>query len=193
MLSEVIVTWSYIPLSFSHVVFQESAIVLAKLLLPQVFEKMPLQELRVLVAQRSVITTYIRGETIEVPHHSLGFLLEGFIKAHGFQELIASPAVLLPLQGNQSSQNIEISGNLCWICLKNNGWFVCFSFGKIAKQSVSFWCFCSAWNSQLLWSLGQPQGRRQTETYTLLNHQRNSPFSFLFFWFFWYTRDLEVL
>jgi hypothetical protein len=95
------------------VVFQESAIVLAKLLLPQVFEKMPLQELRVLVARRSVITTYIRGETIEVPHHSLGFLLEGFIKAHGFQELIASPAVLLPLQGNQSSQNIEISGNLC--------------------------------------------------------------------------------
>eukprot|EP00258_Populus_trichocarpa_P050533 XP_024466552.1 sodium/hydrogen exchanger 7 isoform X6 [Populus trichocarpa] len=90
--------------------WQESAIVLAKLLLPQVFEKMPLQELRVLVAQRSVITTYIRGETIEVPHHSLGFLLEGFIKAHGFQELIASPAVLLPLQGNQSSQNIEISG-----------------------------------------------------------------------------------
>jgi hypothetical protein len=89
----------------------------------------------------------------------------------------------LPLQGNQSSQNIEISGNLCWICLKNNGWFVCFSFGKIAKQSVSFWCFCSAWNSQLLWSLGQPQGRRQTETYTLLNHQRNSPFSFLFFSF----------
>ncbi|XP_024466552.2 sodium/hydrogen exchanger 7 isoform X6 [Populus trichocarpa] len=90
--------------------WQESAIVLAKLLLPQVFEKMPLQELRVLVARRSVITTYIRGETIEVPHHSLGFLLEGFIKAHGFQELIASPAVLLPLQGNQSSQNIEISG-----------------------------------------------------------------------------------
>nr|AQN76653.1 Na+/H+ antiporter [Populus pruinosa]AQN76654.1 Na+/H+ antiporter [Populus pruinosa]AQN76655.1 Na+/H+ antiporter [Populus pruinosa]AQN76656.1 Na+/H+ antiporter [Populus pruinosa]AQN76662.1 Na+/H+ antiporter [Populus pruinosa] len=88
---------------------QESAIVLTKLLLPQVFEEMPMQELRVLVAQRSVITTYIRGETIEVPHHSLGFLLEGFVKAHGFQELIASPAVLLPLQGNQSSQNIEIS------------------------------------------------------------------------------------
>ncbi|XP_011021707.1 PREDICTED: sodium/hydrogen exchanger 8-like isoform X2 [Populus euphratica] len=91
--------------------WQESAIVLTKLLLPQVFEEMPMQELRVLVAQRSVITTYIRGETIEVPHHSLGFLLEGFIKAHGFQELIASPAVLLPLQGNQSSQNIEISGS----------------------------------------------------------------------------------
>ncbi|CAK7326876.1 unnamed protein product [Dovyalis caffra] len=95
----------------SNGVVKESAIILAKLLLPQVFEKMSMQELRALVAERSVITTYIRGETIEVPNHSTGFLLEGFIKAHGFQEeLIASPAVLLPLKGNQSSQNIEISG-----------------------------------------------------------------------------------
>nr|AVA17730.1 SOS1-like protein 1 [Populus ciliata] len=91
--------------------WQESAIVIAKLLLPQVFEKMPMQELRALVAERSVMTTYIRGETIEIPHHSIGFLLEGFIKAHGFQdELIASPAVLLPPQGNQSFQKIGITG-----------------------------------------------------------------------------------
>ncbi|KAF9677498.1 hypothetical protein SADUNF_Sadunf08G0114000 [Salix dunnii] len=91
--------------------WQESAIFIAKLLLPQVFEKMPMQELRALVAERSVMTTYIRGETIEIPRHSIGFLLEGFIKAHGFQdELIASPAVLLPPQGNQSFQKIEISG-----------------------------------------------------------------------------------
>ncbi|XP_024462833.1 sodium/hydrogen exchanger 7 isoform X2 [Populus trichocarpa] len=91
--------------------WQESAIVIAKLLLPQVFEKMPMQELRALVAERSVMTTYIRGETIEIPHHSIGFLLEGFIKAHGFQdELTASPAVLLPPQGNQSFQKIGISG-----------------------------------------------------------------------------------
>nr|AVA17729.1 SOS1-like protein 1 [Populus balsamifera] len=91
--------------------WQESAIVIAKLLLPQVFEKMPMQELRALVAERSVMTTYIRGETIEILHHSIGFLLEGFIKAHGFQdELIAPPAVLLPPQGNQSFQKIGISG-----------------------------------------------------------------------------------
>nr|AVA17725.1 SOS1-like protein 1 [Populus davidiana] len=91
--------------------WQESAIVIAKLLLPQVFEKLPMQELRALVAERSVMTTYIRGETIEIPHHSIGFLLEGFIKAHGFQdELIASPAVLLPPQGNQSFQKIGITG-----------------------------------------------------------------------------------
>nr|AVA17744.1 SOS1-like protein 1 [Populus tremuloides] len=91
--------------------WQESAIVIAKLLLPQVFEKLPMQELRALVAERSVMTTYIRGETVEIPHHSIGFLLEGFIKAHGFQdELIASPAVLLPPQGNQSFQKIGITG-----------------------------------------------------------------------------------
>nr|AVA17734.1 SOS1-like protein 1 [Populus ilicifolia] len=91
--------------------WQESAIVIAKLLLPQVFEKMPMQELRALVAERSVMTTYLRGETIEIPHHSIGFLLEGFIKAHGFQdELIASPAVLLPPQGNQSFQKIGFTG-----------------------------------------------------------------------------------
>lgn len=91
--------------------WQESAIFIAKLLLPQVFEKMPMHELRALVAERSVMTTYIRGETVEIPRHSIGFLLEGFIKAHGFQhELIASPAVLLPPQGNQSFQKIEIPG-----------------------------------------------------------------------------------
>jgi len=138
------------------VVFQESAIVIAKLLLPQVFEKMPMQELRALVAERSVMTTYIRGETIEIPHHSIGFLLEGFIKAHGFQdELTASPAVLLPPQGNQSFQKIGISGNLCSVCFKVNG-FVC-SFGKIAKQPLTFKCVCYTWTSLLLWSLGQPQ------------------------------------
>uniref|UniRef100_A0A6N2MJ12 Cation/H+ exchanger transmembrane domain-containing protein n=1 Tax=Salix viminalis TaxID=40686 RepID=A0A6N2MJ12_SALVM len=93
-------------------VVKESAIVLAKLLLPRVFENMSTHELRVLVAERSEITVYMTGETIEVPHHSIGFLLEGFIKAHGSQEeSIASPAVLLPLQGDQSSQNMEISGS----------------------------------------------------------------------------------
>ncbi|KAJ6324195.1 hypothetical protein OIU76_011489 [Salix suchowensis] len=94
--------------------WKESAIVLAKLLLPRVFENMLMEELRVLVAKRSVIIVYMRGETIEVSHDSIGFLLEGLINAHGSQEeSIASPAVLLPLQGDQSSQNMEISGNLC--------------------------------------------------------------------------------
>ncbi|XP_050231832.1 sodium/hydrogen exchanger 8-like [Mercurialis annua] len=99
--------------------WQESAIILAKILLPQMFEKMSMQDMRTLVAERSILHIYIRGETIEVPHHSVGFLLEGFVKVHGFQEeLITSPAALLPPYRNQSSnahgtQNIkneEITG-----------------------------------------------------------------------------------
>ncbi|KAK9008434.1 hypothetical protein V6N11_075329 [Hibiscus sabdariffa] len=59
-----------------HDVVQESAFVLlAKLLVPQIFEKMALQDLRALVAERSSMKTYITGETIDVPHQSIGFLL----------------------------------------------------------------------------------------------------------------------
>ncbi|XVF85519.1 hypothetical protein PTKIN_Ptkin17bG0123900 [Pterospermum kingtungense] len=90
--------------------WQESAIVLAKLLVPQIFEKMALQDLRALVAERSLMKTYIRGETIEVPHQSIGFLLEGFIKPSSVQELITSPAVLLPSHGSQSFLNADMSG-----------------------------------------------------------------------------------
>lgn len=91
---------------------QESSIVLAKLLFPQVFEKMEMRDLRVLVVERSVMTTYIAGETIEIPRHSIGLLLEGFIKSHGIQEeLITSPAVLFSSHGNQSFHNMENSGN----------------------------------------------------------------------------------
>ncbi|XVE91879.1 hypothetical protein REPUB_Repub01dG0049300 [Reevesia pubescens] len=89
--------------------WQESAIVLAKLLVPQIFEKMALQDLRALVAERSLMKTYIRGETIEVPHQSIGFLLEGFIKPFSVQEEITSPAILLPSHENQSFQNADMS------------------------------------------------------------------------------------
>ncbi|KAK8627630.1 hypothetical protein V6N13_135237 [Hibiscus sabdariffa] len=36
---------------------------------------MALQDLRALVAERSSMKTYITGETIDVPHQSIGFLL----------------------------------------------------------------------------------------------------------------------
>ncbi|XP_042481679.1 sodium/hydrogen exchanger 8-like isoform X2 [Macadamia integrifolia] len=90
--------------------WQESVIVLAKLLLPQIFEKMPMQELRALVAERSVMSIYIRGETVEVPNHSIGLLLEGFIKNQDVQELITSPAALLPSYGELSFINLETAG-----------------------------------------------------------------------------------
>lgn len=90
---------------------QESTIFLSKLLLPQIFEKMTMQEMRALIVERSVMNIYIRGETIEIPLHSVGFLLEGFIKAQGIQEeLITSPAALLPSHGNSSFQSSGGSG-----------------------------------------------------------------------------------
>lgn len=86
---------------------------LLKLLLPQKFEKMAMQDLRALVAERSTTTIYIRGEFIEIPYHSIGFLLEGFVKTQGIQEeLITSPAPLLPSHGYQSFQNLEMLGNI---------------------------------------------------------------------------------
>ncbi|KAK3222268.1 hypothetical protein Dsin_009293 [Dipteronia sinensis] len=90
--------------------WQESAILLVRLLLPQIFEKLTMQELRALVAERSIMTTYLRGESIEIPHNSIGFLLEGFVKTHGLQELITSPASLFPSQGNLSFRSVETSG-----------------------------------------------------------------------------------
>lgn len=91
--------------------WQESAIVLAKLLLPQIFDKMPMQEVRALVAEKSKMGTYLSGESIELPHHYIGLLLEGYIKAQGIQEeLITSPAALLPLYGDQSFRGSETPG-----------------------------------------------------------------------------------
>ncbi|KAJ8574253.1 hypothetical protein K7X08_026058 [Anisodus acutangulus] len=98
--------------------WQESALVLTKVLLPQMFEKTTMQDMRALVAERSTMSVYIRGETFELPHHSIGFLLEGFVKAHGSQEgLLSAPAPLLPssweqqsFHNTQSFRNTETSG-----------------------------------------------------------------------------------
>ena len=70
---------------------------------------MAMQNLRALVAERSVMTVYIRGETIEIPHHSIGILLEGYVKVQGLQELVTSPAALLPSHGSLSFRSLESS------------------------------------------------------------------------------------
>lgn len=91
--------------------WQQSAIALSRLLLPQIFEKLTMQDMRALIAEGSKMTTCLRGEIIEIPYHSLGFLLEGFIKPHGLQEeLISPPAALIPSQGNLSFRSAETSG-----------------------------------------------------------------------------------
>jgi len=89
---------------------QESAIFLSKVLLPQLFEKLTGQDLRALIAEKSEMIIYIRGETIEIPNHSVAFLLEGSIKTQDRQELVTAPAALLPSHGNRSFQNLSISG-----------------------------------------------------------------------------------
>lgn len=91
--------------------WQESAIILVRLLLPKIFEKMAMQELRALAVERSRMNIYIRGETIEIPQRSIGFLLEGFIKPQGVQEeIITPPAALLPPHVDHSFCSFEISG-----------------------------------------------------------------------------------
>ncbi|XP_031110649.1 sodium/hydrogen exchanger 8 isoform X2 [Ipomoea triloba] len=91
--------------------WQESVIVLAKVLLPQVFENMGMPDLRALVAERSTMSTYIRGESFELPHHSIGFLIEGFVRGQDAGELVTSPAALLPSRMDQSSRKSEMSGS----------------------------------------------------------------------------------
>lgn len=97
---------------FFFVFWQESATILAKLLLPQIFEKMAMQDMRTLVAERSIMSIRLRGETIEIPQHSIGLLLEGFVKTQVIQEeLITSPAALLPSYGDLNFLGSETSGD----------------------------------------------------------------------------------
>ncbi|XVE85547.1 hypothetical protein DITRI_Ditri17bG0099000 [Diplodiscus trichospermus] len=115
--------------------WQESAIVLAKLLVPQIFEKIALQDLRGLATERSLMKIYIRGETIEVPHQSIGFLLEGFIKPFNAQdELITSPAVLLPSPGNRSFSNANMSGTTTASFSHQRSWHQLETRGSIVYQ-----------------------------------------------------------
>ncbi|XP_027191971.1 sodium/hydrogen exchanger 8 isoform X2 [Cicer arietinum] len=95
--------------SMEDFLWQESAISLSKILLPQIFEKLTVQDLRALIAERSEMTIYIREETIEIPYHSVAFLLEGYIKTQG-RELVTAPAALLPSHGNRSFRSLSISG-----------------------------------------------------------------------------------
>lgn len=79
-----------------------------------------MQEVRALVAEKSTMRTYLRGESIELPSHYIGLLLEGYIKGQGNQgELIASPTALLPLHGDMSFRGSEISSKIAHNMLLN--------------------------------------------------------------------------
>ncbi|KAL6566292.1 Son of sevenless 1 [Orobanche gracilis] len=91
--------------------WRESVIVLAKLMLPHTFEKMSIPDFRTLIAERSTMNIYIRGESFEILHHYVGFLLEGFIKIQGGREgMLTAPATILPCV-DQSFRQSETVGS----------------------------------------------------------------------------------
>lgn len=89
-------------------------------MLPHMFEKMSMQDLRTLIAERSIMNIYISGECFELLPQSVGFLLEGFVKIQGGQqELLTAPAAILP-RLDQSSSHSETLGTLLFpdqICM----------------------------------------------------------------------------
>ncbi|XP_057777702.1 sodium/hydrogen exchanger 8 isoform X3 [Salvia miltiorrhiza] len=86
--------------------WRESIIVIVKIMLPRVFEKMSMQDLRTLIAERSIMNIYIRGESFELLPQSVGFLLEGFIRTQGGQdEMLKAPAAILPHVDQSFSQS----------------------------------------------------------------------------------------
>ncbi|KAI3908255.1 hypothetical protein MKX01_027277 [Papaver californicum] len=110
--SEMILSLLKADPAVEDILWQESVVVIAKLLLPQVFEKMVLQDLRSLVMERSGMNIYMRGDIIEIPPRSIGFLLEGFVTTITDQEeMITSPGVLLPIYGDLSFLSLETSGS----------------------------------------------------------------------------------
>ncbi|XP_020699162.1 sodium/hydrogen exchanger 8 isoform X1 [Dendrobium catenatum] len=91
--------------------WQESSLSISKILLPQIFEKMTMHELRALVAERSSMNEYIRGETIEIRSNVIGLLLQGFVRNEDVQqEFITSPAALFPSHSNLSIVSSRSTG-----------------------------------------------------------------------------------
>ncbi|KAG8092779.1 hypothetical protein GUJ93_ZPchr0012g20684 [Zizania palustris] len=88
--------------------WQESALVVARLLLPMMFEKMATPELRVLITERSTVNIYIKGEDIELEQNYIGILLEGFLKTKN-QNLITPPGLLLPSNTDLNLFGLESS------------------------------------------------------------------------------------
>lgn len=74
--------------------WKESSLAVAKILLPEQFEGITIQELRVFVMEGSTIRTYLWGEVIDILQGEIGILLEGFLKEEGKNEIIAAPSGL---------------------------------------------------------------------------------------------------
>ncbi|CAM0909401.1 unnamed protein product [Alopecurus aequalis] len=90
--------------SVEALLWQESALVVAKLLIPRIFERITTHETRLIIAKGSTMNTYTEGEDIVLEHDQIGILLEGLLKAEN-QNNITSPGVLLP-----SNMDLELLG-----------------------------------------------------------------------------------
>ncbi|KAH7430443.1 hypothetical protein KP509_09G099400 [Ceratopteris richardii] len=74
--------------------WKESLLAVTKILMPERFEGSPLHDLRVLIMERCIMRIYLKGEIIEISPGEVGFLLEGFVKKEGTEEILMAPCVL---------------------------------------------------------------------------------------------------
>jgi len=105
---------------------------------------MAMHEIRVLVAERSTMNIYIKGEDIEIEQNYIGILLEGFLKTRN-QNLITPPVVLLPSNADLSLFGLESSGFQAVLILL-------IYFRKIKRKTKDSKCFhaCSREPCRLL-------------------------------------------
>nr|CAL44986.1 putative Na/H antiporter [Cymodocea nodosa] len=120
-----------------ELLWRESSIVIAKLLLPLVFENLPLQEVQGLLNERSRMDTYVSGESIEIPHNSVCILLEGSLESQdAHRSLIASPAVLLPSNVAPSFLNLESSGTVPASCCHRGNSYMVEAIARVVRFEI---------------------------------------------------------
>ncbi|CAL4935122.1 unnamed protein product [Urochloa decumbens] len=100
--------------SFEAFLWQESALVIARLFIPGIFEKLAMHEMRLLIAETSSVNgLYNVGEDIILDHNYVGILLEGNLRTED-QNMIASPGVLLPSNNHSNfAKNSSAMVNYC--------------------------------------------------------------------------------
>ncbi|XP_018724450.2 sodium/hydrogen exchanger 8 isoform X3 [Eucalyptus grandis] len=126
-----------------NILWQECIVVLAKLLLPQEFEKTSIPELRTFLLERSSLITYIAGEAVEIWNESVGFLLEGFLRTPDLPSVVTveSPAVLLPSQESPNSSTPEAPGSMVPGFRHYGSRYQVEEIATIAHVDLSGWCF----------------------------------------------------
>ncbi|XP_059308994.1 sodium/hydrogen exchanger 7-like isoform X3 [Lycium ferocissimum] len=81
-------------LAHGELLWKECTIFVAKLLSPDMFKKLSMQEVREIVDERSIMNTFSSEEMIETSHHSINFLLSGCLTDQSTEQLIECPAIL---------------------------------------------------------------------------------------------------